>query len=50
MKRKLRTLKDMYTTDITRLIVSSLIVASMLILAIANVVDKVMWLKIVFFD
>lgn len=49
MKIKLRTLKDMYTTDIARLIVSSFIVASMLILAIANLVDKVMWLKIVFF-
>lgn len=50
MKRKLRTLRDMYTTDIARLIVSSFVVASMLILAIANVVDKVMWLKIVFFN
>lgn len=49
MRRKLRTLKDMYTTDVARLIVPSFIVASMLILAIANVVDKVMWLKIVFF-
>lgn len=49
MKRKLRTLKDMYTADVARLIVSSFIVASMLILAITNVVDKVMWLKIVFF-
>ncbi len=49
MRRKLRTLKDMYTADIARLIVSSFIVASMLILVIANVVDKVMWLKIVFF-
>lgn len=49
MKRKLRTLKDMYTTDVARLIVSSFVVASMLILTIANVVDKVMWLKIVFF-
>lgn len=49
MKRKLRTLKDMYTTDVARLIVSSFIVASMLILVIANIVDKVMWLKIVFF-
>lgn len=49
MKRKLRTLKDMYTTGIAQLIVSSFIVASMLILAIANIVDKVMWLKIVFF-
>ena len=49
MKRKLRMLKDMYTADVARLIVSSFIVASMLILAIANVVDKVMWLKIVFF-
>lgn len=49
MKRKLRTLRDMYTTDIARLIVSSFVVASMLILAIANVVDKVMWLKIAFF-
>lgn len=49
MKRKLRTLKDMYTADVARLIVSSFIVVSMLILAIANVVDKVMWLKIVFF-
>lgn len=49
MKRKLRTLRDMYTTGIAWLIVSSFIVASMLILAIANIVDKVMWLKIVFF-
>lgn len=49
MKRKLRTLKYMYTADVARLIVSSFVVASMLILAIANVVDKVMWLKIVFF-
>lgn len=49
MKRKLRTLKDMYTTDVARLIISSFVVASMLILAIANLVDKVMWLKIVFF-
>lgn len=49
MKRKLKTLKDMYTTDVAQMIVSSFIVASMLILAIANVVDKVMWLKIVFF-
>lgn len=49
MERKLRTLKDMYTTDVARLIASSFIVASMLILAIANLVDKVMWLKIVFF-
>lgn len=49
MRRKLRTLKDMYTTDIARLIVLSFVVASMLILAIANLVDKVMWLKIVFF-
>ena len=49
MKRKLRTLKDMYTADVARLIVSSFIVVSMLILAIANIVDKVMWLKIVFF-
>lgn len=50
MRRKLRTLKDMYTADVARLIVSSFVVASMLILTIANVVDKVMWLKIVFFD
>lgn len=50
MRNKLRTLKDMYTTDVARLIVSSFIVASMLILTIANIVDKVMWLKIVFFD
>lgn len=50
MRRKLRTLKDMYTTDVARLIVSSFIVASMLILTIANVVDKVVRLKIVFFD
>lgn len=50
MKRKLRTLKDVYTADVARLIVSSFVVASMLILTIANVVDKVMWLKIVFFD
>ena len=49
MRKKLRTLKDVYTADIARLIVSSFIVASMLILTIANVVDKVMWLKIVFF-
>ena len=49
MRRKLRTLKDVYTTDVARLIVSSFIVASMLILAITNIVDKVMWLKIVFF-
>ena len=49
MRRKLRTLKDMYTTDVVRLIVSSFIVASMLILAIANLVDIMMWLKIVFF-
>lgn len=50
MRRKLKTLKDMYTADVARLIVSSFIVASMLILTIANVVDKMMWLKIVFFD
>ena len=50
MRKKLRTLKDMYTADVARLIVSSFIVASMLILTIANVVDKMMWLKIVFFD
>lgn len=50
MRRKLRTLKDMYTADVARLIVSSFVVASMLILTIANVVDKMMWLKIVFFD
>lgn len=49
MRRKLRMLKDMYTADVARLIVSSFVVASMLILTIANVVDKVMWLKIVFF-
>lgn len=49
MRRKLRTLKDMYTTDVARIIVSSFIVAFMLILAIANIMDKVMWLKIVFF-
>ena len=49
MRRKLRTLKDMYTTDVARLIVSSFVVVAMLILAIANIVDKVMWLKIVFF-
>lgn len=49
MERKLRTLKDMYTADVARLIVSSFVVASMLILVIANLVDKVMWLKIVFF-
>lgn len=49
MKRKLRTLKDMYTADVVRLIVSSFVVVSMLILTIANAVDKVMWLKIVFF-
>lgn len=48
MKRKLRILKDMYATDTSQLIVSSFIVAFMLILTIANVVDKVMWLKIVF--
>lgn len=50
MRRKLRTLKDVYTADVARLIVSSFVVASMLILTIANVVDKVMWLKIVFFN
>ncbi len=50
MRKKLRTLKDVYTADVARLIVSSFVVASMLILTIANVVDKVMWLKIVFFD
>lgn len=50
MRRKLRTLKDMYSTDTARLIVSSFIVASMLIVTVANVVDKVMWLKIVFLD
>lgn len=50
MRRKLKTLKDMYTTDVAHLIVSSFIVASMLILTIVNVVDKVIWLKIVFFD
>lgn len=50
MRRKLRTLKDVYTADVARLIVSSFVVASMLILTIANVMDKVMWLKIVFFD
>ena len=50
MRRKLRTLKDMYSTNTVRLIVSSFVVASMLILTIANVVDKMMWLKIVFFD
>ena len=42
MRRKLRTLKDMYTADVARLIVSSFIVASMLILAIANIMDKVL--------
>ena len=47
MRRKLRTLKDVYTADVARLIVSSFVVASMLILTIANVVDKVMWLMIV---
>ncbi len=50
MRRKLRTLKNVYTADVARLIVSSFVVASMLILTIANVMDKVMWLKIVFFD
>ena len=50
MRRKLRTLKDVYSTDTVRLIVSSFIVAAMLLLAVANVVNKVMWLKIVFFD
>lgn len=50
MRKKLRTLKDVYTADVARLIISSFVVASMLILTIANVVDKVMWLKIVFFD
>lgn len=50
MRRKLRTLKDTHTADVARLIVSSFIVASMLILTIANVIDKMMWLKIVFFD
>lgn len=50
MRRKLRTLKDVYSTDTVRLIVSSFVVASMLLLTVANVVNKVMWLKIVFFD
>lgn len=49
MKRKLRTLKDMYTADVARLIVSSFVVASMLMLMVVNIVDKVMWLKIIFF-
>ena len=48
MRRKLRILKDMYATDTSQLIVLLFIVAFMLILTIANVVDKVMWLKIVF--
>lgn len=42
MRRKLRTLKDIYTADVARLIVSSFVVVAMLILAIANIVDKVM--------
>lgn len=50
MRRKLRTLKDVYSTNTVRLIVSSFVVASMLLLAVANAVNKVMWLKIVFFD
>lgn len=50
MRRKLRTRKDVYTADVARLVVSSFIVASMLLLAVANVVNKVMRLKIVFFD
>ena len=50
MRRKLCTLKDVYSTDMVRLIVSSFVVASMLLLTVANVVNKVMWLKIVFFD
>lgn len=50
MRRKLRTLKDAYTADVAWLIVSSFVVASMLILTIVNVVDKAIWLKIVFFD
>lgn len=49
MRRKLKTRKDVYTADVARLIVSSFIVVSMLILTIANIVDKVMWLKIIFF-
>lgn len=50
MRRKLRTLKEVYSTDTARLIVSSFVVASMLLLTVANVVNKVMWLKIVFLD
>lgn len=50
MRRKLRTLKDMCAADVARLIVSSFVVASMLMLMVVNVVDKVMWLKIVFLD
>lgn len=50
MRRKLRTLKELYSTNTARLIVSSFVVASMLLLAVANVVNKVMWLKIVFLD
>lgn len=50
MRRKLRTLRDMYSTGAVRLIVSSFVVASMVLLTVANVVNKVMWLKIVFFD
>lgn len=49
MKRKLRTLKDVYTADVARLILSSFVVASVLMLAVVNIVDKVMWLKIIFF-
>lgn len=50
MRRKLRTLKEVYSTDTARLIVLSFVVASMLLLTVANVVDKVMWLKIIFLD
>lgn len=50
MRRKLRTLREVYSTGTVRLIVSSFVVASMLLLAVANVVNKVMWLKIVFLD
>lgn len=50
MRRKLRTLREVYSTGMARLIVSSFVVASMLLLTVANVVNKVMWLKIVFLD
>lgn len=50
MRRKLRTLREVCSTNTARLIVSSFVVASMLLLTVANVVNKVMWLKIVFLD